>query len=184
MYKGAIIITRKNTVNKLFLFGIIVIFLIGSLFHSVYDFLGEGAFLAIFFPVNESIFEHIKIAILPIFVWYCLCYFFKRKELDINKWFTSALLSMLLAGFLVPVFYYFFTGSFGFESVAVDIISFALEIAIAQLIARHYYRYGKGICYKKTLIFMIILIALVALGTFFPPKIPLFKEESSGTYGV
>ena len=37
----------------------------GTLFHFVYDWTGQGAVAALFFPVNESTWEHMKLVFFP-----------------------------------------------------------------------------------------------------------------------
>ena len=49
--------------------GIIGIILTGTLLHFLYEFSHHNRFVAIFAAVNESVWEHIKIAMTPTFIW-------------------------------------------------------------------------------------------------------------------
>lgn len=41
----------------------------GSLLHFVYDLTGENPFVGVFVPVNESVWEHLKLLLLPVFLF-------------------------------------------------------------------------------------------------------------------
>ena len=45
--------------------GILAVWVSGSLFHFVYDWTGHNTLVGLFFPTNESTWEHMKLAFLP-----------------------------------------------------------------------------------------------------------------------
>ena len=49
--------------------GIIFISIIGTLLHFMYEFSGHNKIVSLFAAVNESTWEHIKIALTPTFIW-------------------------------------------------------------------------------------------------------------------
>ena len=55
--------------RKLFYLGIPVIFIIGTVFHFIYELTGSLFAVGHFAPVNESIFEHMKLALVPTALW-------------------------------------------------------------------------------------------------------------------
>ena len=52
-----------------FLLGFLFISIIGTLLHFTYDFSNHNKVVALFSAVNESTWEHIKIAVTPFFIW-------------------------------------------------------------------------------------------------------------------
>ena len=175
----------KNRNQKLILFsGIVIIFILGSLFHFVYDFTGKLFVFGLLFPVNESIFEHIKIAVLPIILWWSLWYMLKKNELNVGLWFSCALISALISALLVPMFYYFYTEVFGLEIILVDILILLIAICISQSIAFHYYNYGKGISFKASICLILSLLLFIATLSVFTPKTPFFKDPQTSSYGI
>ena len=70
----------NKTIKKLnitIIIGILAVWVSGSLFHFVYDWTGRNTFVGLFFPTNESTWEHMKLAFLPmnlygIYTWYAL----------------------------------------------------------------------------------------------------------------
>ena len=58
----------NKTIKKLnitMIIGILAVWVSGSLFHFVYDWTGKNTFAGLFFPTNESTWEHMKLAFLP-----------------------------------------------------------------------------------------------------------------------
>lgn len=166
------------------LLGITVLFLIGSLFHFLYSISGELFVVGLFTPVNESIFEHTKMVVFPIFIWWSLFYLLRKDNLNTNKWFMAALLSMLTSIISIPMLYYFYTEAFGVQSLVVDVLILLVAVGCGQLLGLHYYQYGKGIDYRLTLGLMVFIIMLFAFLTIFTPKLPLFQDSIDRSYGI
>lgn len=158
------------------LIGILVLFVVGSLFHFLYSLTGECFIVGLFVPINESIFEHTKMVILPIFIWWFIFYLFRKKDLFVNAWFTSALIAMISAIIAIPMLFYFYSQAFGIESLVIDILILLISLAIGQILGLHYYRHGKGIEYHFAIVLMIVIIILFAFFTINPPAFPIFNS--------
>lgn len=158
------------------LIGILVLFVVGSLFHFLYSLTGECFIVGLFVPINESIFEHTKMVVLPIFIWWFIFYLFRKKDLFVNAWFTSALIAMISAIIAIPMLFYFYSQAFGIESLIIDILILLASLAIGQILGLHYYRHGKGIEYHFAIFLMIVIIILFAFFTINPPAFPIFNS--------
>lgn len=158
------------------LIGILVLFVVGSLFHFLYSLTGECFIIGLFVPINESIFEHTKMVVLPIFIWWFIFYLFRKKDLFVNAWFTSALIAMISAIIAIPMLFYFYSQAFGIESLVIDILILLVSLAIGQILGLHYYRHGKGIEYHFAIVLMIVIIILFAFFTINPPAFPIFNS--------
>lgn len=158
------------------LLGILVLFVVGSLFHFLYSLTGECFIIGLFVPINESIFEHTKMVVLPIFIWWSIFYLFRKKDLFVNAWFTSALIAMISAIIAIPMLFYFYSQAFGIESLVIDILILLISLAIGQILGLHYYRHGKGIEYHFAIFLMIVIIILFAFFTINPPAFPIFNS--------
>ena len=158
------------------LIGILVLFVVGSLFHFLYSLTGECFIVGLFVPINESIFEHTKMVVLPIFIWWFIFYLFRKKDLFVNAWFTSALIAMISAIIIIPMLFYFYSQAFGIESLVIDILILLVSLAIGQILGLHYYRHGKGIEYHFAIVLMIVIIILFAFFTINPPAFPIFNS--------
>lgn len=172
--------------EKFIIKGIPFLFVIGALLHFAYDLLGECPVTGIFAPVNESVWEHLKLILWPVVLWWTVYFAAKGKKYEINKnkWFAGALTSLLVSLVSVPLIFYFYTEAFGTENVWIDILILLAALTLGQLTGLHIYKYSKGINMKIVIIIFALLVILFGVFTFFTPEIPLFLDGQSGTYGI
>ncbi|WP_127837283.1 DUF6512 family protein [Clostridium prolinivorans] len=149
--------------------GVPAIFLIGTFMHFLYDLSGKNIIVGLIAAVNESVWEHLKLVLLPIICWWSFYYFIKCKKynIDKNKWFTSALVAVLTALITIPLLYYFYTEAFGIEILAVDISILFLAVLFGQLLAFHFYKYSKEINIYITICIFIFLILVFMIFTLY-----------------
>lgn len=177
---------RLSNPGKFIIKSIPLLFIAGSLFHFLYELSGSSGIVALIAAVNESVWEHLKMVLLPVILFWSVYYVVKRKKysIDKNKWFTSALASLLTALISMPMIYYFYTEAFGVELLAVDILILFLALLFGQLLGLHFYKHSKAIRWQTAVTILILIIALFMVFTYYPPKIPLFMDSTSGTYGI
>ncbi len=172
--------------EKWIVIGIPILLIIGTGIHFMYDIFGESPIAGLFAPVNESVWEHSKMVLWPMILWWWLYDCFRGRQYNINKkkWFTSAFLALLTSLIAIPMLYYFYTEAFGVELLWVDILILLLSVFLGQLMGLHVYRYGKGqnAGLAKALILGIVLLYI--LFTFYPPRLPLLRDSVSGGYGI
>ena len=180
----------KNTISGYILWGIPALFVIGSLMHFVYAWSGNLTIVGIFAPVNESVWEHLKMTVWPILLWWLIGYLAlsKKNPVSISQWLVSYTVAQIACPLTILAFFYTYTGAFGIDSLFLDIFSLFLGITVGQLLALHIYR--KTIIKRNSFLFYFCLVILVILVTaftvftFMPPKIPLFMDFSTGKYGI
>lgn len=166
--------------------GVPWLFIIGSFMHFLYDLSGKSTIIGLFSAVNESIWEHTKMVLLPVICWWTIYYLIIGKKDNINKdkWFAGALMALLTSIITIPLLYYFYTQAFGVQLLAVDISILFLALLFGQLVGLHFYRYSKGVNSKIVLGIFGVLIIIFMVWTFYPPNVPLFKDGPTGTYGI
>lgn len=173
--------------KKLILFGIIPIFILGSINHFTYDWTSI-TLLGLVYPINESIWEHMKLAILPTIIWWGLTYLlFKDKlKLDFKRYFVAFTTSLLVSAFLMPLLYYTYSCGLGIHLFIVDILNLLCTVTIGQLLALHVYNHysGKKIYFYLCIIVLILVALLFVIFTFNPPHIPIFRDANTGAYGI
>lgn len=188
---GRRIIIRTNIndiIKKYFTWGIVVIFISSSLIHSLYEFSGKFIIFAIISPVNESLWEHLKMPLLPTLIWWIISYYCIKKQITISfmKWLTSAIIAYFICIIFILVFYYTYTGALGIHSVFLDILGLLLGIIFGEFISLKIFKdmeikpIHNFLAYSFLMIIFIMFIAF----TFNPPHIPLFKDLSTGKYGL
>ena len=91
--------------------GIIFVMLTGTLSHFLYDWSGQNPVVGLFTPVNESIWEHMKLLFFPMLLYSLIMILKYRRQ---YPHIASALFFGLIAGtILIPAFYYAYTSVLG-----------------------------------------------------------------------
>lgn len=182
------VITSRNTARYWILLGILIIFIIGFFMHYIYEWSANSLIVGFFAPVNESIWEHLKLNFWPMLIWWMAGYIIlgKRNNVSASQWFTSCAVAELICPLVVLCFYYTYTGALGVESLILDIFSLLLGIAVAQGLALHVYKNARlsQYCLYISIAILILLAVAFTVFTFAPPHIPLFKDSLTGKYGI
>lgn len=141
----------------------------GTLWHFVYEWSGENFFLGLVSPVNESVFEHLKLLLVPAFFFTLLEYLCLRGLrgcLLQRKWKSMA------AGIcFIVVFYYCYRGMLQRDVAWLDIASFYGAVVLNSLLAYRLLQRpcdGKGKGVAGCLAWSVTIILMV-LGTLYPP---------------
>lgn len=170
---------KTNPILKSYaLFGILFTFIVGSLFHFIYDLSGYLPIVGYFFPTSESVWEHLKLGFYAWLIYgignYC---FLKDKA---NNYWLGILLSSLAGNLFIIFFFYTYTGILGHSILALDIGSYLVSCMIAAYV---YYKiltqsplssYVNGV----SVILLLLVCSLFAFWTYQPPNLPLFKDLS------
>lgn len=157
--------------NALYLsFGIAC--LLGTIMHFGYN-LFPNPITAVFFPVNESVWEHFKLYCWPFLF---LCPFLAHYGRENRPLFFSSFFLQLVSGpIIIACIHYVYTGASGAESLIVDIASLYIAFAAGYiglgLRTRHAFL---ARLLPLTAAAAIIFMMMIVVFTYFPPDIPLF----------
>jgi len=165
--------------------GIPIIFLFGLLMHFAYDWSGHSTVVGIFTPVNESIWEHLKLSVYPTFLWWIIGLFI-LNNVPLYRWFSCCLSSVITSPIIITSFYYTYTGALGIHSLFLDIFSLFLGLLIAQCFALHLYNRAKlnKFDFYISILTSILIVLTFTLFTFSPPKLPIFMDPITQEYGI
>ncbi len=157
---------------------------LGTLLHFTYDLSGESLLFAPFSAVDESTFQHMKILFFPMLIFALAQYVFFRKDFPCF-WRVKALgtgISLLF----IPLLFYTLSGIFGTLPPWVNISIFFLSAGVGYLYEGLQFKKSSSPCRYTALWPCLFLVTalLFILGTFFPPRIPLFLDLDTCTYGV
>ena len=163
-------------------FGIAV--LAGTGLHFLYD-VCPVPLVGLFAPVNESVWEHLKLLFWPMLLMTAaeyMAYGNGRKNFIQAK--TAGLLVGLAA---IPVLYYAAKPFAGVDCLPVNLLIFALSTAAAWLVSFKCMISEKGsapaAAAAAILLFTSIALLFVSF-TFSPPRNELFRDPQTGTYGL
>ena len=157
--------------------GFLFVIITGTLAHFLYEWSGNNAIVGLFTPVNESIWEHMKLLFFPMLLY---ALFIHAKFYKTYSCISSALCFGISIGtLLIPVFFYAYTAILGKDLFFMDIGIFILSIMIAFWLS-----------YKLTLscrleshallfcTVVCILFVCFMVFTYYPPDFQIFKEPT------
>ena len=155
----------------------------GTFLHFLFDLSGGSIPAALVSAVNESIWEHMKLIYVPMLLFAWVEHFAFGKAIS-SFWYIK-LTGFLTALLLIPAIYYTYTGALGINADWFNITIFFLAAGAAfYLEARLFQCNGK--CPLPGWIalgLILILGGLFVLFTFCPPRIPLFRDPVTQSYG-
>ncbi|MCI9217386.1 DUF6512 family protein [Lachnospiraceae bacterium 42-17] len=144
----------------------------GTLNHFLYQWTGS-AFVAFFCPVNESVWEHLKLLFFP-FLFYSLWNYMCKKP-NAASYFFYRFLAVLCGMLCIITFFYTYTGIIGRNFLILDIITFLLAIMAALHFIPHLARAFPSIpSLTATYTAWMSVVLCFFMFTCFPPEIPLF----------
>lgn len=160
--------------------GFVFISLIGSVLHFVYDWLKHNKYISLFVAVNESTWEHLKLAILPTFIWGIIGWF-----LDFNNYAFGVFITLLTISIVIPVIFYSYTSFTKKPILAVDISSFFIAIGLAMIFAYLIFtaKDFPGFFNWVGIIGNCLFALSFVLFTIFPPHMFLFIDPITKKYG-
>lgn len=115
----------------------LTVIVLGTLNHFLYKLSGQSTFVALFCPVNESIWEHLKLLFFPYLFVSIYEYIHRRPAFTL--FFYSRYLAVLCGmGFTISAFYTY-TGTFGEDFLPIDILIFLGSVFFSFLCASYFY---------------------------------------------
>ena len=160
-----------NVIEKRLVLWALVAFVMGFLFHYTFDILGRSPMAAIFFPTNESTWEHMKLIFWPMVLIGAVEFFAFRSG---NPNLAPFLSGLIVATYAIPILFYTYTGIFGYHFFLGDIAVFIVAILAGFRI--WYSLEMTGYDKNQPLLMIITLITgiMFAVFSYWAPKIPLF----------
>ena len=155
---------------------------VGTLLHFVYGWSGGSPVVALFAPVNESVWEHLKLLFFPIAVvgiaeaWWID---------DIGRLVWAKLAGSLAGLLFIAAFFYTYTGALGVESLWADIASFAAAVALCQWLSARILTASRSLRHAAVAALLLGALAVMfMICTFQPPHLPLFHSGVGPAYGT
>ena len=163
--------------------GVIFTIALGVLLHFLFNMTNRNIIVALFATVNESIWEHMKLIFYPMFLFAIIESKFFEQEYE--QFWCVKIKGILLGLLLIPVFYYTYTGALGVSADWVNIANYVVTTVIVFLLeTRILQKDGQCILRPEIAIIALCMVALVfTVFTFLTPKLPLFEDPVTGTYG-
>lgn len=171
--------------KKIKFIGVIVIFLLTILYHFLYDWLPNPVF-SVFFPVNESIWEHMKLLYSGIFTWGVIEYFILRKKgISYRNFFSTLFLEMVTSIMIYLIMYLPLYNVFG-ENMVISIGLLIVVIILEEIFSYYLFSYSKEnrILNRISILFIVLGFVVFLCFTYDPPKNYIFYDIVSNKYGI
>jgi len=173
-------IKRQNLL--IYTTGYIAVTVLGTLLHFVYGWSSSNMLVGLFAAVNESTWEHMKLAFYPMLIFsviFMVIYYkqpSRRGTLPVGCTAANLAESTLLATWLIPVMFYTYSGILGFNVAFIDIAIFFISVLFAFIHLWKLQNNDDCGCYGFLIIVVVQLIIFFvftskppALGLFIPP---------------
>lgn len=166
------------------LIGIVFIIMLGSLLHFTFEWSGNNPVVGAFSAVNESVWEHLKLAFWPTVLFALIEFVLLKRE--VTNFVLAKTVGVYLMVAIIPAIFYSYTAFTGESIFAIDISSFVIAVVVGQLVSY------KLLTYRKmprrsgwiTLVLLLALAVAFVVFTFFPPQLTIFRDSLTGQYGI
>ncbi|MBQ8538490.1 MAG: hypothetical protein IJ433_02440 [Ruminococcus sp.] len=164
--------------------GVIVIYLIATLLHFVYNLSGGSTLSILFGAVNESVWEHVKIFAVGYVVWSLIELLWVKPPF--KKFVTAKTVSLYFLSLSIIVFFYTYNLFTEEPILIVDLISSFIFVALSQFISFKLTASDNEIADYFPVAILLLMTYFVMFFSFtvFPPKVDLFKDPVTGMYGI
>lgn len=163
----------KKTSAIFFAVGALFTLILGTVGHFFYEWSGENKIVGIFFPVNESVWEHMKLTLLPTGIYLGAA----AIKLRGGNYALSSFLALFIGAALIPLLFYSYTAIAGRSYLPVDIAVFFVSVltgyafAYFALNSRH-----RPFLNELAVIGIIAIVVCFFTFTAMPPDSVLFRE--------
>jgi len=170
--------------RKVKIIGVFIIFGLSFLSHFMYQWLPNSIF-SILFPVNESIWEHMKLIVTPVLIFSIFEYIiYRKKNIEYNNFILSYAVSMILGIIIYLIIYLPIENIFG-HSMIVAIVILFITFIVVEFIS-YYIMNSREIKYSNIIGISLIILIYIVFGylTYNPIESDLFYDKEKKIYGI
>lgn len=171
-----------NKLKKFEILSCLGTIIFGSLLHFVFAWSDNFKPLALIAAVNESSWEHLKLAFWPALIFAVIAYFTFGKKYP--NFCLAQMKKLFLMPILIVLLFYGWVAIFP-DNFIYDISIFVLAVIVGHIVAYYFEKSEKNWNLKIVSQILIVLLLLAfSFLTYFPPHNFLFLDPVSGGYGI
>lgn len=163
--------------KKYTIIGIIFVLAKGTLDHFLYDWSGHNYLVGLLTPINESIWEHMKMLFYPMLLYSIFLILKFRKTYSCIT--SSLCFGIIIGTILIPIFFYAYTSVLGKDVFLLDIGIFILSILIAFWLS---YKFTLSCRLEPYTVLLCILVIILLLSfmffTYHPLATRIFQDPT------
>ena len=175
-------IKNQEKILKFVIFSVIFVSALGTLLHFIFEWSNGNLFVGVFSAVNESTWEHLKLLFYPMFLSSILGYFYLGKA--VSSYWCARLFGIIFAMLFTVIFFYTYTGIIGMNIDFFNISIFFIAVIIGKYISYRIMLSNISCDNSKAIISLLLLLFCFIFFTYFPPRIGLFEDPITNTYGI
>ncbi len=160
---------KKNIIAFIF------IGLLGVLGHFFYKWSGENTAVGLFFPVNESTWEHLKLLFFPTLIYSVGEYIFCEEKP--RNYIPAIVISVFYGMLTIVALFYTINGILGFNVDFINILIYFISVIVTLCKKRRLIQNGKFASKTSRCIFLgiaFLTAVLFAVFSYNPPSLGLF----------
>lgn len=164
--------------------GIFTMTILGFGLHFLYSWTNESIIAGIFTPVNESVWEHLKLGYWSLVLFSIAEFIFIYRRIE--NFCVAKIMAILALEMTIVIIFYGYTFIVGKDIFWIDILSYFLGVVFCQYISYNIYKSKpfSDFTNRISLVTFILLAILFGILTFYPPHTSLFKDPISHSYGI
>ena len=140
--------------------------------HYLYDLCNNNMIVGLFCPINESVWEHLKLLFFPALIMLIVELFFMYYK---KRFFISSVLSLAISLLSIIVLYYTITGIIGKNIDIINIGIMIVSIIIYLVLRKVFLRMFLDRLYYLSIFILITILIMFMIFTNKPLDIGLFK---------
>ena len=176
---------RSETLAIYSIVGILFVIIVGFIAHFIFEATNENPVVAAFVPVNESVWEHLKLLVCPYLLFVLIMWLLLGG--CINNFIPGIALGVVLGSIFMVFAFYTYIGALTREhNLSIDILIFILAIILTFAVAYCVFA-SLPVSYNARLVSvlgLVFYVLLLILFTYYPIEIPLLQDPITGGYGI
>lgn len=165
--------------------GILFVIVLGFIAHFLFEATNRNPVVAAFTPVNESVWEHIKLLVFPYLLFVFLMWLVFGGCID--NFIPGIILGVIVGSIFMVFAFYTYIGALTREhDLSIDIMIFILAIILTFIVAYCVF-VSPTLSHNAHLVSAISLafyVLLLILFTYYPIEIPLLQDPITNGYGI
>jgi len=171
---------RRNSVLKKYLviLGIPIICMLGTIQHFLYRASNNNFLVGLLCPINESVWEHLKMIYFPILIYWLATFFALRNKEDIDLiiYLKALTYTIIIAMLLMLFLYYTYKGIIGKNILIVDVIIYIVAICISQMLGIHFINIINRDKWSYVVFILVVFLFCFILFQLKTPNLPFFHN--------
>ncbi|MGN1457267.1 MAG: DUF6512 family protein [Acutalibacteraceae bacterium] len=157
--------------------GFFVVCILGTVNHYLYEWCENNSIIGAFVPVNESVWEHLKLLFFPFMLFVIVEFIVYGRH--IKGFLFSDFIGVMYGLIFIPVAFYAYSSIIGKSVVFVDVLIFIVSVAISFYIRYKRIKNENDNKYYLNIPAVILFLGVAALMiglTYFPPSTAIFQS--------